>query len=250
MAVVYPDREVLDCALSVVQPNRRQHCFFGSRRAPTERTEMTVGPFRIEVLKPMRRTRVVLTDNESGISCDLTFSARTTGPIRRNRSDRPDRAGTDNLSEATSEFPDEGTRLFPSSMGPAHVEGRTRDRQRVLRSGGAGSARDSELARATGRSRNRLGAERRRRSRTGVHRPPRAIGIHWFSSMARDRQSTDVLNTSGSEEVVGQIYTITQRLGQRREGAAAEGVQYRLTSPTHFVGQVLTVKPERPMPIV
>ena len=68
---------VLDCAFSVVKPNSHQHCFNASRRAPTERTETQVGPFRIEVIEPMRRTRVVLDDNASGISCDLTFSART-----------------------------------------------------------------------------------------------------------------------------------------------------------------------------
>ena len=74
---VYPHRGVLDCAFSVVRPDGRQHCFYGSRRAPTERTEMQVGPFRIEVIEPMKRARVVLEDNDSGISCDLTFSART-----------------------------------------------------------------------------------------------------------------------------------------------------------------------------
>ena len=74
---VYPHRNILDCAFSVVAPHQRQHCFFGSRRAPQERTETSVGPFRIEVIEPMRVTRVILEDNESGISCDLTFSART-----------------------------------------------------------------------------------------------------------------------------------------------------------------------------
>ncbi len=74
---VYPHRGILDCAFSVVQPNGRQHCFYGSRRAPVERTEMEVGPFRVEIVEPMRRTRVVLDDNASGVSCDLTFSART-----------------------------------------------------------------------------------------------------------------------------------------------------------------------------
>ena len=74
---VYPYRGVMDCAFSVVQPDMRQHCFYGSRRAPVERTEMDVGPFRMEVIEPMRRTRVILDDNESGLSCDLTFSART-----------------------------------------------------------------------------------------------------------------------------------------------------------------------------
>jgi hypothetical protein len=74
---VYPHRGIMDCAFSVVQPDMRQHCFYGSRRAPVERTEMDVGPFRMEVIEPMRRTRVILDDNESGITCDLTFSART-----------------------------------------------------------------------------------------------------------------------------------------------------------------------------
>ncbi len=74
---VYPHRGILDCAFSVVTRGGRQHCFFGSRRAPVERTEMQVGPFRMEVIEPMRRTRVVLDRNKSGITCDLTFSART-----------------------------------------------------------------------------------------------------------------------------------------------------------------------------
>lgn len=74
---IYPHRGVLDCAFSVVQPGGRQHCFYGSRRAPIERTEMQVGPFRLEVVEPMRRTRLILEDNASGLSCDLTFSART-----------------------------------------------------------------------------------------------------------------------------------------------------------------------------
>ncbi len=74
---IYPHRGILDCAFSVVKPNSRQHCFFASRRAPAERTEMQAGPFRLEVIEPMRRTRVVLDKNPSGISCDLTYSART-----------------------------------------------------------------------------------------------------------------------------------------------------------------------------
>ena len=74
---IYPHRGILDCAFSVVTRDGRQHCFFGSRRAPTERTEMQVGPFRLEILEPMKRTRLVLDDNETGLSCDLTFSTRT-----------------------------------------------------------------------------------------------------------------------------------------------------------------------------
>ena len=81
---VYPHRAILDCAFSVVERDGRQHCFYGSRRAPLERTEMQVGPFRLEVIEPMRRTRVVLDDNASGLACDLVFSART-APIQEAR---------------------------------------------------------------------------------------------------------------------------------------------------------------------
>lgn len=74
---VYPHRGVLDCAFSVVRPGGLQRCFFASRRAPRERTEMQVGPMRIEVVEPLRRARVTLDDNDSGLGCELLFSART-----------------------------------------------------------------------------------------------------------------------------------------------------------------------------
>ncbi len=74
---IYPHRHVQDAAFSVVRPGGLQHCFYGSRRAPEERTDMSVGPLRIEVQEPMRRSRIILEENESGLACDLTFSART-----------------------------------------------------------------------------------------------------------------------------------------------------------------------------
>ena len=74
---IYPHRGILDCAFSVVTQGGLQHCFYGSRRAPTERTDMSCGPFRIEIIEPMKRVRVVLDDNDSGLACDITFSART-----------------------------------------------------------------------------------------------------------------------------------------------------------------------------
>src|SRR5207248_6906909 len=54
-----------------------QHAFHGSRRAPAEPTDVTVGPFSIEVLDPMRRIAVRIAENDTGISADLTFTART-----------------------------------------------------------------------------------------------------------------------------------------------------------------------------
>jgi hypothetical protein len=73
---LYPHRGIMDCAFSVVRDGV-QHSFHASRRAPSEPTDLQVGPFRIEILEPMRSIRVVLEDNETGISCDLHFLART-----------------------------------------------------------------------------------------------------------------------------------------------------------------------------
>jgi hypothetical protein len=73
---LYPNRGILDCGFSVVRAGE-QHSFHASRRAPADPGKTAVGPFRIEILDPMRRARVVLEPNETGIECDLVFSART-----------------------------------------------------------------------------------------------------------------------------------------------------------------------------
>jgi hypothetical protein len=75
-AALYPNLGVLDCGLSIVRDGE-QHAFHGSRRAPKEPTDLQIGPFSIEIVEPMRLMRVVVDDNETGISADLTFTART-----------------------------------------------------------------------------------------------------------------------------------------------------------------------------
>ncbi len=73
---VYPNLGIMDCGFSIVRDGE-QHAFHASRRAPAEPTETVVGPFRIEVIEPMRSLRVVIEPNDTGIECDLTFGART-----------------------------------------------------------------------------------------------------------------------------------------------------------------------------
>jgi hypothetical protein len=73
---LYQNRGILDCGFSIVRDGE-QHSFHGSRRAPNEPSDLTVGPFRIEIVEPMRSARVVLEPNETGIECDLLFTART-----------------------------------------------------------------------------------------------------------------------------------------------------------------------------
>ncbi|WP_116364548.1 hypothetical protein [Parahaliea mediterranea] len=72
----YPNLGIMDCSLSVAVDGQ-QYAFHGSRRAPVEPTETEVGPFKLEILEPMGRHRVSIADNETGISCDLTFTPRT-----------------------------------------------------------------------------------------------------------------------------------------------------------------------------
>jgi hypothetical protein len=73
---LYPHRGVLDASFSILRDGV-QHAFHASRRAPREPSDTSVGPFRLEVVEPMRQLRVVLEPNETGIECDLMFRART-----------------------------------------------------------------------------------------------------------------------------------------------------------------------------
>jgi hypothetical protein len=72
----YPHRGIVDCGFSIVRDGE-QHAFHASRRASGEPSDLEVGPFRLEVVEPMRRIRLVIDDNDTGIGCDLEFSART-----------------------------------------------------------------------------------------------------------------------------------------------------------------------------
>ena len=73
---VYPNRGIMDCGFSIVRDGE-QHAFHASRRIPAERSETLVGPFRIEILEPMKSCRVAIDPNETGIDCELEFVPRT-----------------------------------------------------------------------------------------------------------------------------------------------------------------------------
>jgi hypothetical protein len=75
-AAVYPNLGIMDCGFSIVRDGE-QHAFHASRRIPREPSRVEVGPFRIDILEPMMRLRVVVDDNETGISCDLEWIPRT-----------------------------------------------------------------------------------------------------------------------------------------------------------------------------
>jgi hypothetical protein len=75
-AALYPNLGIMDCGFSIVRDGV-QHAFHASRRAPREPSVVEVGPFRIHIDEPMRRLRVTIDDNETGIACNLTWTPRT-----------------------------------------------------------------------------------------------------------------------------------------------------------------------------
>ena len=83
---VYPNRDVMDCALSIVDRTGKHSSFRASRRCPVDRTEMNVGPFTLEVTELMRVLRVTIADNDTGITADLTFIGNT--PVHEEPTDR------------------------------------------------------------------------------------------------------------------------------------------------------------------
>jgi hypothetical protein len=79
----YPNRHVHDAHLTIVVDGT-QHSLHVSGAAPTDPTRTEVGPFRLEVLEPMRVLRVTIDPGEHGIEGSLTFRA-TTGAIDEGR---------------------------------------------------------------------------------------------------------------------------------------------------------------------
>lgn len=75
-AAYYPHLGIRDAAVSVVIDGK-QHAFHISGLAGDEPTDMTIGPWSLEIIEPMRRLRIRVADNDTGFSCDLTYSGRT-----------------------------------------------------------------------------------------------------------------------------------------------------------------------------
>lgn len=68
----HPNRNVMD-AFAGVTVGRTQHNFRASRRLRPNPLETAVGPLSIEVLEGLRRHRLMLAPNDSGLSLDLEF---------------------------------------------------------------------------------------------------------------------------------------------------------------------------------
>lgn len=71
----YPGRNVMDAAFSVIHDGV-QHNVRASRILGDDRLDTRVGPIRVEIIEPLRRLRVIVHDEASGITADLTFTQR------------------------------------------------------------------------------------------------------------------------------------------------------------------------------
>jgi hypothetical protein len=73
---IYPNRQVIDGAFSFLHDGTQQSVF-ASARLPDERGETSVGPIAVEVVEPLRVSRVRVTAEHLGLAADLTFAARS-----------------------------------------------------------------------------------------------------------------------------------------------------------------------------
>lgn len=72
---LYPNRHVMDAAFSIVR-NGEQVNLRASARAPYDRMKCTtVGPIAVNIVEPLRRHKVTISENEHGITGEFEFIA-------------------------------------------------------------------------------------------------------------------------------------------------------------------------------
>ena len=72
---VYPQLNIMDASFALSYEGR-QYNLRASKEMLGDRLALTVGPLTVEIVKPMRETRITLADNEGGLSGSLTATAR------------------------------------------------------------------------------------------------------------------------------------------------------------------------------
>jgi len=72
---VYPQLDIMDAAFCV-SINRKQYNLRASKRMSSERLDLTVGPIRIEIVEPLQRLRLIISDNDGPITADITLTTR------------------------------------------------------------------------------------------------------------------------------------------------------------------------------
>lgn len=72
---VYPQLNIMDASFALSYEGR-QYNLRASKEMLGDRLALTVGPLTVEIVKPMRETRITLVDNEGGLSGSLIAKAR------------------------------------------------------------------------------------------------------------------------------------------------------------------------------
>lgn len=71
---VYPHLNIIDGAISI-QVDGTQHCLRASRILNMERMDISVGPLRLEITKPLSKLRIIV-DEHDGIAADIEIEGR------------------------------------------------------------------------------------------------------------------------------------------------------------------------------
>ena len=72
---VYPQLGIIDAAFCL-SVDGKQHNIRASRHSNGERMDTAVGPIEIRIIEPLNQIRILLLDNDSGITADICFHAR------------------------------------------------------------------------------------------------------------------------------------------------------------------------------
>lgn len=72
---VYPQLNIMDASFSLSYQGR-QYNLRASKEMLGDRLALSIGPLSLEIVKPMRETRITLADNEGGLTGTLTATAR------------------------------------------------------------------------------------------------------------------------------------------------------------------------------
>jgi hypothetical protein len=74
---LYPNDGVKDAIATIVVDKKTHHIVRASRSIGSDRMDTKVGPIGVQVIEPLRRTRVYCEPNEHGLSFDMTFEGLT-----------------------------------------------------------------------------------------------------------------------------------------------------------------------------
>ena len=133
---VYPQLNIMDASFSL-SIGGKQINLRASKEMLGDRLNLTVGPISIDIVKPLAQTRIIISDNESGLTADIIATGRHF-PIEEPRFTR--RQGTRlvmDLTRATQNIDWQGSISYQGTVHKVDGCRGTRDRSWGIRQVGA-----------------------------------------------------------------------------------------------------------------